>query len=159
MRTYYCDDHVHITSAAIWVDGRRYDLFEVERAWRRGGSVAARRVLVAVGVLVMAVFVRAAFGYESLAGGVRRDYERWLAAGTAMTVFVAVLVLGAAIVGVLVLEAALRAIEDIRGRGRHHELWATVRGTHVMLWRTNDTLLFGKVTRALVRALADRYAI
>ncbi len=159
MRTYYRDDHVHITSAAIWVDGRRYDLFEMERAWRRGGPVAARRVLIGVGVLVLALVIRAAFSYESLTGGLRHDYERWLAAGTAVTVLVAVVVLVIGIIGVLVLEAALRAIEDIRGNGRHHELWATVRGDHVMLWRTNDTLRFGQVSRALVRALADRYAI
>jgi hypothetical protein len=57
-----------------------------------------------------------------------------------------------ALFGVLAAEAALRAIEDIRDRGRYRELWALVDGEPVLLWRTTDATRFGIVCRALVRA-------
>jgi hypothetical protein len=61
-----------------------------------------------------------------------------------------------ALFGVIAIETALRAIEDIRGHRRRMELWALVAGEHVLLWSTTDSLKFGRVCRALNRAWGTR---
>jgi hypothetical protein len=157
MRTYYQDHQVHITSVAIWVDGRVYALAELGETWRRGGSVAGRRILVGVGVLLLAVVIRLATSYSWWMGGLRRQYQRWLTAGMATSALVAFAALAVALVGAAAIEVGLRAIEDIRGFGRHQELWARVHGYPVLLLRTNDAARFGQVRRALVRAMDDGY--
>jgi hypothetical protein len=154
MRTFYRDEHVHITSSAIHVDGHRYALDQLDQIWRSGRRLAGRRVLIGVAVLVGAVGFTAAVRYTWWFGGLRRQFEHWLTGGPVTVALLGAVALVAAIVGVLVVEAGLRAIEDIRGHARDLQLWASVRGRPVLLLHTNDETRFGKVCRALARAHA-----
>jgi len=46
-----------------------------------------------------------------------------------------------------------RAVSRWRRRGRVRQLWATYHGRPVLLFETDDRLVFGQVRRALIRAL------
>jgi hypothetical protein len=152
MRTYYRDEHVHITSSAIYVDNRCYPLARIDSVWRRRRSLAGRRILIGLGIVALAVLLRAAASYVWWLGGLNRFVRRWLSGGPVTAAIIAVVVLAVAVAGVVTVEAALSAIEDIRGNGRHLELWAVINGQAVLLLRTNDSSRFGKICRALVRA-------
>lgn len=157
MRTYYRDRHVHVTSSAFRVGDRFFALEQLESVWRVDGPLAQRRILIAVTVVLGAVCVRLGTGW-ALSLGRLRDQMRWLSAHISVTtvVLVSLVVMVVVLFGLLAAEAALRAIEDMRGHGRHRELWALVGGEPVLLWRTTDATRFGYVCRALVRARDGR---
>jgi Family of unknown function (DUF6232) len=154
VRTYYRDDRVHITTTAIYVDDVCYPLDDLAEVWQARRSLAGRRILIGLAILVLAVLVRVAAGYLWWLGGLDRTVEGWLRGGPATVALVALAGLAVAVVGVLLVEAVLSAIEDIRGYGRNLELWATIDGHPVRLYHTNDARRFGQIRRALVRALA-----
>ncbi len=155
MRIYYDDRQVRITSKSIYVDDRCYRLDEFEQVWRNGGRLAHGRILLGVGMLLFAVTARLAASYTWWIGGLRRQIERWLSGGVWDVALVGAIGLGVALIGVVAVEAALRAIEDIQGNRRHLELWASMSGRPVLLWSTTDALRYGRVCRALVRARGD----
>jgi hypothetical protein len=154
MRTYYRDKHVHITSQAFYIGDSCYPLDQLGEVWRARRSVAVRRVLVGLGIVALAVLFRVVSSYVWWLGGLGRAVGRWVSGNPLTVTVVAALGLGLGMLGVLAVEAVLSAIEDIRGHGRNLELWATVDGHPVLLWRTNDSVRFGQVCRALVRARA-----
>jgi hypothetical protein len=156
MRTYYRDRQIEITSFAVSVDGIRYPLCDLERAWRTNGHVAGRRVMTGIGVLMAAIVGSVALRYTSWWGGLRERYPDWLSGGAGTTVLVGFAALMLALVGVMAVEVALLAIEHVRDHGRHQELWVVVHGQQVLLLRTTDAIRFGQVRRALARALADQ---
>src|SRR5512142_911128 len=133
MRTYYRDDRVHITSSAICIDGQWHRLDQLERIWRTGRLAAGRRVLIGIGVLVGAILVRVVGGFAWWMGGLRHHLQVWMRSGIIMIILVAAAALAIAVIGVVALEAALSAVEDIRGHARRLELWATVDGQPIML--------------------------
>jgi uncharacterized protein DUF6232 len=155
VRTFYQDDRVRITSTAFYIDDSCYPLDELGEVWRARRSLAGRRIVIGLGVLVLAVLMRVAASYVWWLGGLNRTVRRWLAGGPLGVVAVAVVGLALAIIGVLLVETVLSAIEDIRGYGRNLELWASVNGHPVRLYRTNNARRFGQICRALVRARAD----
>jgi hypothetical protein len=150
--TYYRDDRVHVTSTAIHIDNARYVWDEIGDLWVTQRSLAARRILIGFGILAAAILVRVAASYVWFLGGLDRAVERWLSGGPATVAVVAVVGLAIAVVGVLLVEAALSAIEDIRGYGRNLELWASIDGHPVRLYHTNNAQRFGQIRRAIVRA-------
>jgi len=152
VRTYYRDDRVHVTSTDLYIDNCHYPLDELGELWQTRRSLAGRRILIGLGILLLAVAVRVAASYVWWLGGLNRAVRRWLADGPAGVVLVTVIGLAIAVVGVLVIEVALSAIEDIRGYGRNLELWASYDGHPVRLYHTNNALRFGQICRALVRA-------
>ena len=152
MRTYYHDQNVLITSAAIRVGDRHFALDQLDELWRTDRRVAGRRILIGIGVLLAAAAFTAAVRYTWWFGGLRRQFQHWLAGGPAVLAVAAAGGLLLAVLGVLAIEAGLSAIEDIRGHARHLELWASVRGRPVLLLHTDDADRFGKVCRALTRA-------
>jgi uncharacterized membrane protein YidH (DUF202 family) len=158
MRTYYRDRQVHVTSSALRVGDRYFALEQLEYVWRANGPVAHRRILAALAVLSGAVGVRLAAGYALSVDRVRGQVQRSLSAHLTVAAFVVVslVVVVVAVFGLLAAETALRAIEDIRGHGRHREVWALVCGEPVLLWQTTDATRFGSVCRALVRARDSR---
>jgi hypothetical protein len=152
MRTYYRDAHVHITSSAVYFDERCFLLEQIDTVWRSRRSLAGRRILIGLGIVAAAIVLRAAASYVWWLGGLNRLVGRWLSGGPVSDAIVAVVALAVAVAGVFTVEAALSAIEDIRGNGRHLELWASIDGQAVLLLRTNDASRFGKICRALIRA-------
>jgi hypothetical protein len=156
MRTYYRDKHVLITSTSISIDGVTFRLQDIDAVWRTRRSLAGRRVLIGLVILMAAVLTRLAASYLWWLAGLNRVIQHWLTGDWVNILIVAVIGLAFAVVGVLAVETVLSAIEDIRGHSRHLELWATLAGGHpVLLFRTNDSTRFGQVCRALMRARAN----
>ena len=151
-RTYYRDDRVLVTSTAIYIDNSRYLLDEIGELWQTRRSLAARRILIALGIVAFVVVVRVVAGYVWFLGGLDRTVSHWLEGGPATVALVALGGLAVAMVGVWLIEAVLTAIEDIRGYGRNLELWASMHGHPVRLYHTNNSQRFGQICRAIVRA-------
>jgi hypothetical protein len=146
MTVYYRDPSVEVTSDAVQVDGRHYPLAELARIWHQRGSrswsaLAGRGAL---GFALLGPLVAAAIG---LVIAVRIDAS--LGGRIA-------LVLGACLVGLLAAPLAdvlLERVDRSYARGAHtHEIWASWRGSPVLLVRTGDALRFGQIYRALQRA-------
>lgn len=148
--TYYRDDAVAITSLAIRVGERAYPLRELTAVWHRAGGRGAtgRRTLltrVAFAVAPLAPLVAAA-AVAALA---------LLADLQPVNRVVLIVVAGLlALLTVPLLDLVLGVLEQTYDRGtRVHELWARWRGDQVLLVRTGDQLRFGRIYRALRRAV------
>lgn len=156
MRTYYQDAGIHLTSSAIWVDGRRYPLDQVEGLWRRGRGMPGGRlitqlvILLWVGALAVLSFGLGARGHVD-SGTLTRLFTT-----TGGLVVVGVFGLVLSVLAVLGIEAVLHGLESARRFGRRQELWVRVRGVDTLLLSTADSVRFGKVHRVLVRALDNR---
>jgi hypothetical protein len=156
MRLYYQDERVRITSTAVWVDGRRYRLRELERVWRQGLPVVGRRMLFGVILLLFALLAKTATGCGRWSEDGGDSGQSWMGAAIVGLLVLAAALLVVGVFGLLTSAVALRGIEDIRRYGRRLELWASVRGRPVLLVRTDDAIRYGRVRRALIRALNDR---
>lgn len=146
MTTFYRDSSVEVTSRAIEVGGRSYALRELTTVWHRAGDrqVGRRRfaalVLAPLGPLV------AAAGVVAIA--LRHDG----AGATRLALFVVAGLL--ALSTVPLLDLVLGRVEQSYDRGaRVHEIWARWRGREILLVRTGDRQRFGRIYRALSRAL------
>src|SRR5512142_2883129 len=150
MTIYYRDDTVLVTSSAIEVDGRRFALDRLALVWhRRTGALArgGRMVAARFGVLVAAVVVVAGV----ILAFVRLDvgpYTWHVLTGAGLVVLALV---GLAGFGVdPLLELLDRSHEYGQGI---HESWARIDGREVRLFSTPDAFRFGKIYRALQRAV------
>jgi hypothetical protein len=147
MTEFYRDREVTVTSDALRVAGRAYRLAELGRVWhqrgrRSWGAVAGR------GAIGAAMLLPIAFAVIGIAIGITID----------ASVNTTVLIVGGAIlVGLAagpVADVLLEHLDRSYARGsRRLEIWADVRGTSVRLLETDDALRFGKIYRALQRAL------
>lgn len=150
MTIYYRDNSVQVTSSAIQVDGRSYALREVAMVWHRPGPRGARGLRT---LLDRVAFAVAPLAPLVAAAGVVAIALR-LETATANRV---VLFLGAGLLALLtvpLVDVALGGVDRTYDRGtRVNEIWAHWRGTEVLLLRTGDRLRFGRVYRALQRAL------
>jgi len=146
-RMLYRDAGVRVTSELIEVDGRRYPLPELARVWHRRGA-RSWRALAGRGALGLAMLVPIGLGLIGVAVALSID------ASPATTV---AMVLGAVLVGFLagpLADVLLEHMDRSYARGsREIEIWALWRGQPVLLLRTGDQLRFGKIYRALQRAL------
>ena len=147
MIEYYRDRQVTVTSTGVRVDGRAYRLGEFARVWhRRGrrswGSAAGRG---AIGVAMLVPVVAGALGILVA-----------LTLHASATTTIALLG-GGILVGLAALPLAdvlLEHMDRSYARGsRCLEIWADVRGSEMLLLRTDDALRFGQIYRALQRAL------
>ncbi|GAA2508340.1 DUF6232 family protein [Winogradskya humida] len=147
MITYYRDGDVLVTSTGIRMDGRDYRLSDLARVWhsrgRRQWSAVAGR-----GVLGLAVLI------PVLIGAIGISIAVLVEASTAVTI---ALVGGGILIGLVALPLAdvlLEFVDRSHDRGSHPlEIWAEVRGTRVLLLRSNNRQRFGQIYRALQRAL------
>jgi hypothetical protein len=147
MITYYRDPEVLVTSAGVRMGGREYHVTEFARVWhtrsrRSWGRVAGR------GALALAILVPVLVGALGILVALLID------ASTPTTV---ALVGGGILVGLIgapLADVLLEAVDRSYDRGsRRLEIWARVRGSDVLLLRTDDAQRFGRVYRALQRAL------
>jgi hypothetical protein len=149
MTTYYRDGAVEITSWAVVVKGRAYPLGEVATVWHRAGGrdAAGRRTLrtrVALAVAPLAPLVAAA---AVAAVGLRAESPT-----NRIILLTVAVVLG--LTALPLLDLVLGRVERTYDRGtRVHEIWVRWRGRDVLLLRTGDRLRFGRIYRALERAL------
>jgi len=147
MVTYYRDADVLVTSTGVRMGGRIYRLGEFAQVWhKRGrrswGAVAGR------GALGLAMFTPILIGFIGIVVALLID------ASTAATV---ALVGGGIVVGLAAAPLAdvlLEVVDRSYDRGsRCLEIWGRVRGSDVLLLRTDNAQRFGQIYRALQRAL------
>ena len=147
MTTYYRDGDVLITSSGIRMNGRDYALAELRQVWHRSGrrswtTVAGRGALslamlapLAIGalVVVLALVMHAPVAVTAglIGGGI-------------------LIGLAAAPLADLLLEHVDRSYD--RG-SRQREIWVRTRHGDTLLLSTADAARFGRIYRALQRAL------
>ncbi|HET8680549.1 MAG TPA: DUF6232 family protein [Micromonosporaceae bacterium] len=154
MSVYYRDPSVSVTSTEYSVDGQRYRLDELTYVWHRRGPPDARarfRRRARWGLLALAAVIAA--GYVA-----KTPLTLRLGAGISQLPMRLMLRLAAsmAVVGVgwPLVELVLRGLDHVHVHGVVvREIWARWHGEEVLLLRSSDSLRFGRVYRALQRAL------
>jgi hypothetical protein len=147
MITYYRDRDVLVTSTGVRMGGRNYRLGEFAQVWHKRG----RRSWTAVagrGALGLAILIPIVVGALGIGVALLID------ASTGTTV---ALVGGGILIGLAAAPLAdvlLEYVDRSYDRGsRSLEIWGRVRGSDVLLLRTDNAQRFGQIYRALQRAL------
>ena len=147
MITYYRDRDVLVTSTGVRMGGRNYRLGEFAQVWhkrgRRSWTAVAGRGALGVAILIPIVVGALGIGVALL-----------IDASTGTTV---ALVGGGILIGLAAAPLAdvlLEYVDRSYDRGsRSLEIWGRVRGSDVLLLRTDNAQRFGQIYRALQRAL------
>jgi hypothetical protein len=147
MITYYRDREVLVTSSGVRMGDREYRVGEFARVWharsRRSWSRIAGR-----GALALAIVA------PLLVGALGVLLALLIDASTSTTIALAG---GGVLVGLAAAPLAdvlLEAVDRSYDRGsRSLEIWGRVGGSDVLLLRTDDAQRFGRIYRALQRAL------
>jgi hypothetical protein len=154
MTTFYRDNAVYVGSVELQVGDRAYRLDDLELVWHRRGPRGAQGIGL---ILARVLLVLAVLGGIAAAGIAMRsvkfsDYDgSTVLAGAVL----AVVLLGT--VGLFAVEGVLTVIERSYQKGSsEHQIWARHFNDDVLLWATRDKLEFGKVYRALQRAIEHR---
>jgi hypothetical protein len=147
MTTYYRDPEVLITSSGIWMNGREFRLPELIQVWYTKGA-RSWGVIAWRGALGLAVLLPLLVGALAVLVALLLD----VSLGTTLAMVVGGILVGLAVVPVadLILESVDRSYD--RGT-RTLEIWGRVRGGDVLLMRTDNAQRFGRIYRALQRAL------
>lgn len=154
MTTFYRDNAVYVGSAELHVEDQAYRLDDLELVWHRHGKrgvqhvgiIAARIALVAVvlGAIAIAAIVVQAVDFTK--------YDTVVVLGGA--VLAVVFCAGA---GMFIVEGVITMIErSYETGGVEHQIWARHLDEDLLLFATRDKLRFGKVYRALQRAIEHR---
>jgi hypothetical protein len=147
MITYYKDPDVLVTSTGVRMGGRAYRLGDFVQVWhtrgrRSWGRVAGR------GVLGLAILLPIVIGALGIVIALTID------ASTSMTI---ALLGGGVLIGLIAMPLAdvlLEFVDRSHDRGsRDLEIWGRVRGSDVLLLRTDNAQRFGQIYRALQRAI------
>jgi hypothetical protein len=156
MRVYYSDAEVKLTSSTIVVHDRQYRLDLIDALSRRGRGLPGGRLFGQLTVLlVVGAFAVLGFGL-GVRGHLGTGTVARLFGSTTGLVVLAVGGLAVSVLVVLAFEAVLHGMENARRFGRRQELWVRYQGVDTLLVSTADSVRFGKIYRALVRALGDR---
>ncbi len=147
MTTYYRDPDVQITSAGVRINGRELRLGELLQVWhtrgRRSWGTIAGRGAVGLAILTPVVVGLLAVGIALI-----------IDASTATTI---ALIGGGVLVGLGVAPLAdvlLERVDRSYDRGsRVREIWARTPTGDLLLLSTPDAARFGRIYRALQRAL------
>ncbi|GIE93787.1 DUF6232 family protein [Paractinoplanes rishiriensis] len=147
MTTFYRDREVWITSAGIRMNDRDFALPELRQVWhsrgrRSWGAIAGR------GALGLAILLPIMVGALGVAVAFLVDASRSVTLG---------LIGGGILVGLAAAPLAdllLEHVDRSYDRGsRQLEIWGRTRTGDVLLLRTGDAARFGRIYRALQRAL------
>jgi hypothetical protein len=147
MITYYRDPDVLVTSSGVRMGGRDYRLDELVQVWHRRGrrswsTVAGR------GALALAILIPILVGALGILVALAID------ASTSTTLALAGGGLLAGLAAAPLADVLLEFVDRSYDRGsRSLEIWGRVRGSDVLLLHTADAQRFGRIYRALQRAL------
>ncbi|AEV88284.1 hypothetical protein ACWT_7274 [Actinoplanes sp. SE50] len=147
MTTYYRDPDVLITSSGIHMNGRDFRLPEVRRIWHTRGarswSVIARR-----GALGLAILSPLAVGALAVVVALLLHTD---------ALHTVAMLIGGVLVGLAVVPVADLLLERVDrsydAGSRTIEIWGRVPAGDVLLLRTTNAQRFGRIYRALLRAL------
>ncbi|WP_030436225.1 DUF6232 family protein [Actinoplanes subtropicus] len=147
MTTYYRDGEAWVTSSGIRLNGRNYALAELRQVWHRAGRRSWRTVANR-GVLGLAMLLPIVVGVLGVGIALVAHASLGVTAG---------LVGGGILVGLAAVPLAdllLDRVDRSYDRGsRPREIWGRTRHGDVLLLRTADAARFGRIYRALQRAL------
>jgi hypothetical protein len=147
MTTYYRDSDVEITSAGVRVNGRQFALAELRQVWHRAGrrswgTIAGR------GALGVAMLLPILIGALGVGIALVAHASAALTAG---------LIGGGILIGLAAAPLAdllLEHVDRSYDRGsRQREIWVRTRHGDMLLLSTADAARFGRIYRALQRAL------
>jgi hypothetical protein len=166
MLIYYRDDNVVVTSDFVQVEGRRYRIEELEYVWHAdaGPTWRTMRRGVGRGVINTVTWLAGIIGVIVLVGLTAAAYSETkleIALGnlpiprnTLLLVAAILLVVGFV---PLIFEWALIRVDDSYDKGGSvYEIRALVQGQEIVLLRLADATLFGKIYRAMQRALENQ---
>ena len=151
MTTFYRDSGVYIGSAEFQVEDQAYRLEDLELVWHRRGPRGAPGIAIIAGrlLLILAVLGGIAAGGAAMRGIDLGSYD----SGTILAGAVAGVVLAGAI-GLFLVEGVITLIErSYEKGGAEHQIWARHLNSDILLFATRDKLRFGKIYRALQRAI------
>ncbi|HEU4349824.1 MAG TPA: DUF6232 family protein [Actinoplanes sp.] len=147
MITYYRDADVLVTSTGVRMGGRDYRLNELAQVWHRRGK-RSWSTIAGRGALGLAILLPIVVGILGILVALLID------AGTSVTIALAG---GGLLIGLCAMPLAdvlLEFVDRSYDRGsRSLEIWGRVRGSEVLLLRTGNAQRFGRIYRALQRAL------
>lgn len=147
MTTYYRDPEVLITSSGVWMNGREFRLPELIQVWHAKGT-RSWGVIAWRGALGLTMLLPLLVGALAVMTALVLD----LSFGTSAAV-----VVGGVLIGVAVMPVADLLLERMDLSYDHGsrtlEIWGRVRSGDVLLMRTDNAQRFGRVYRALERAL------
>jgi hypothetical protein len=150
---YYQDDTVQVTSELVHAGGHRVPVAELTYVWhvRGRGSVRSRSRLLGRGVLIFLLSIPplvAMVCVLSLAYSAQ-DRGNWR---LAVTIFAVCVVVALALTPFLELPLGWLDRSYDRGTGVY-ELWVQRQGQELMLLRIADAMRFGRIYRAVQRAV------
>jgi hypothetical protein len=156
MIVYYRDPHIEVTSEALHLGDATFPLVALEYVWHREGeretSVRLRPVR------------RGAIGFGLIMGGLLAAIGviYLLATSLGQAASAGRVLLPLAVVVVLIgfagpiIEMAMHRIDDTHDQGSEvREIWALINGVEQLLVRESDAHRFGKIYRALQRAIEN----
>jgi hypothetical protein len=147
MTTYYRDPEVLITSSGVRMNGRDFRLPELIQVWYTRGA-RSWGVIAWRGALGLTILLPLLLGGLAIAVAALLD----TGLSTTLTLVVGGILLGLAVVPVA--DLLLERVDQSYDRGsRNLEIWGRVRGGDVLLLRTDNAQRFGRIYRALQRAL------
>jgi hypothetical protein len=145
--TFYRDPEVWITSSDVHMNGQDLPLSALRQVWHHRGPRSWGRVA-SRGVLALAILAPLAIGGQGVAIGLL------LHASAAVTV---ALVGGGILIGlatVPIADLVLDRLDRSHDRGSHTlQIWARTPTAEILLLSTQDRARFGRIYRALQRAL------
>ena len=151
MTTFYRDSGVYVGSAEFQVEDQAYRLDDLELVWHRRGPRGAPGVAI---ILVRILVILTLFGGLAAAGVALLGLD---ITGYDLSTVIAGAVLGAVLagsVGLLLVEGAISVVERSYDKGSaEHQIWARHLNADILLFATRDKLRFGKIYRALQRAI------
>lgn len=156
MIVYYRDRQVEITSEVLRLGDVAFRLVDLDYVWHTEGERDSK--------VKMRPFRRRAVGFALVMGSllivIGIIYLLALSIGQAATAGRVLLPLAAvvALIGFAgpLLEMALHSVDHSHDQGNQvHEIWAIIGGTERMLLRISNTSRFGKLYRALQRAIEN----
>jgi|SRR5688572_13534986 len=151
MTTFYRDNAVYVGSAEFQVEDQAYRLDDLELVWHKRGPRGAPGVALIVGRLVL---ILAVIGIIAGTGVAVRGVD--ISGYDTMTVLIGAVVgvVLAGTVGLFLVEGVITLIERLYEKGgAEHQIWARYLNTDILLFATRDKLRFGKIYRALQRAI------
>jgi hypothetical protein len=147
MITYYRDGEVLVTSAGVRMGGREYRVGEFAKVWHTRGRRSWSRVA-GRGALALAILTPIVVG----ALGILVALVLHASASTTIALAGGGILVG--LVAAPLADVLLEAVDRSYDRGsRRLEIWGRVRGEDVLLLRTDNAQRFGRIYRALQRAL------
>ena len=151
MTTFYRDNAVYVGSAEFQVEDQAYRLEDLELVWHKRGPRGAPGIAIIVGRFVL---IFAVLAIVAGAGVAMRDVDISGYDSTTVLIGAVAGVVLAATVGLVLVEGVITLIErSYEKGGAEHQIWARYLNSDILLFATRDKLRFGKIYRALQRAI------